>query len=352
MDEPELRGHDIVVIGASSGGIEAVSALVSSLPAELPAALFVCIHIQAGAESVLPRILSRVGPLPAVHAETGMPIERGRIYVAPPDHHLVVEPGVISLSRGPRENRARPSIDVMFRSAAIAYGPRTIGVVMSGYLDDGAAGLLTIKRCSGLAVVQDPGDARQASMPRAALDVVTADAIISGISGGATIAALVNTPPAVAARSTAQAQPRLEVGAAQDSPAAARGAIQIGTPTGIACPDCGGGLFSVKDGPLTRYRCHVGHAFNPGSLLEAQTEDTEKALWVALRALEERASLLLDMSLQMQQRGSRSAAQYAARSKELHAHAVRLRAMLSETRAERSEVAPEVVAGERPGESA
>lgn len=188
--------HDIVVMGASAGGIEALSRIASQLPSDLPAAVFLVLHVSAGTTSALPAILSRRGPLVAKHPSSGEPTERGTIYVAPPDHHLVLEPGGLLLSQGPRENRVRPAIDVLFRSAAAVYGPRVIGVVLTGYLDDGAAGLLAIKRRGGLVVVQDPDDAQCPGMPTAALAAVEADHVTRLDDAGRLIDRLVRTPVA------------------------------------------------------------------------------------------------------------------------------------------------------------
>ena len=173
-----MAKKDIVVIGASAGGIEALRELVSELPADLPAALFVVVHIQPYAVSRLPEILSRAGALPATHASNGEPIQPGHIYVAPPDRHLLVRQGRIALSRGPRENHSRPAIDPLFRSAARAYGSRVIGVVLSGALYDGSMGLLVVKTRGGMAIVQDPREAAVDSMPRSALRLVEADAVL------------------------------------------------------------------------------------------------------------------------------------------------------------------------------
>lgn len=192
----DCQTHDVVVIGASAGGIEALTRIASQLPADLPAAVFVVLHMSAGSPSALPAILSRRGPLPARHPRSGDATESGNIYVAPPDHHMHVEPGVVLLGRGPRENRVRPAIDVLFRSAGIAYGPRVIGVVLTGYLDDGAAGLIAIKRHGGLAVVQDPADAQCPGMPKAALEAVEADHVTRLVNVAALIDRLVRTPVA------------------------------------------------------------------------------------------------------------------------------------------------------------
>jgi two-component system, chemotaxis family, protein-glutamate methylesterase/glutaminase len=171
---------DIIVIGASAGGLRAFEAIVSKLPPDLPAAVFVVWHISPDYPSMLPQILTRFTSLPVSHAIDGEPIQTSHIYVAPPDHHLLVEPETVRLSRGPKENRFRPAIDVLFRSAALSYGARVVGVVLSGSLDDGAAGLYTIKERGGIAVVQDPSDALHSSMPRAAMRAVTVDCCMPG----------------------------------------------------------------------------------------------------------------------------------------------------------------------------
>jgi two-component system chemotaxis response regulator CheB len=173
-----LPGHDIIVIGASAGGVEALSALVENVPANIPAAVFVVVHFPAQSTSVLPQLLTRAGQLPAVHANDGEAIQTGRIYIAPPDFHMVLERGSMSVVRGPRENHSRPAIDPLFRSAALAYGPRVVGAILSGTLGDGTAGLAAVKRRGGIAVVQDPEEAPFPDMPRNALQYVRADYVL------------------------------------------------------------------------------------------------------------------------------------------------------------------------------
>jgi two-component system chemotaxis response regulator CheB len=173
-----MAGHDIIVIGASVGGVETLTQLVAHLPEDLPAAVFVVLHISPDAPSVLGRILSRSGPLPARAAQDDEPIQHGRIYVAPPDHHMLVKQGYVSVVRGPKENRPRPAIDPLFRSAAAAYRSRVIGVVLTGLLDDGTAGMLAVKRCGGTAIVQDPEEALYPDMPRSVLETMQVDYVI------------------------------------------------------------------------------------------------------------------------------------------------------------------------------
>ena len=189
-----MAARDIIVVGASAGGVNALATLAEGLPPDLPASVLVALHLAPGVTSILPEILARAGRLPAVHPKDGEAYEKGKIYVAPPDHHLLVREGHLRLTRGARENLHRPAIDPLFRSAALAHGPRVIGVVLTGSLDDGTAGLSAVKRCGGTAVVQDPSDASHPSMPAAALKNVAVDhsvplsemaALLARLAGGA-----------------------------------------------------------------------------------------------------------------------------------------------------------------------
>lgn len=284
-------GIDAVVVGASAGGIEALERLVAGLPPGLPVPVLVVVHVAAGGVSVLPRILGRAGPLPAGHARHGEATVPGRIYVAPPDHHLLAADGTVALSRGPRENGHRPAVDVLFRSAAVTFGPRVAAVVLSGSLDDGAAGLAAVKAAGGVALVQDPADAAHPGMPRSALDRVAPDHVLpaAAIAGAlAGLAAGAGGDPAGAAGSAgvvgapAPARPT-DAGGDPGADPAVRAGLELG------CPDCGGVLRPHEaDGVL---RCRVGHAWASRSLLAAQSGRIEEALWVALRTLEERAEL-------------------------------------------------------------
>ena len=303
--------HDIVVVGASAGGVEALGELASLLPLGLPAAVLVVLHMPAYGHSVLPEILSRRGPLPAKHAVDGEPLLTGRIYVAPPDHHLLVMGGKISLTRGPAENNHRPAIDALFRSAARAYGPRTVGMVLTGTLDDGTAGLQSIKSRGGLALVQDPNEALFTGMPVSAIENVAVDKI-------ETIAGLAKTVTRLASGNKAGRLPKNEQAAQRGTPvtpeleedvAVAESDLSRldnrteGQPSGFSCPDCHGVLWEIDEGELTRYRCRVGHAYSPQSLLASQSENLEDALWTALRALEESAAMAERLQARAVQRG-------------------------------------------------
>lgn len=286
-----MAGHDIVVMGASSGGVEALIRVCGGLPEDLPAAVFVVIHFPEGSPSVLPSILNRAGSLKAVHPEDGDPIENGRIYVAPPDRHLLVEKGRVRLTRGPRENLHRPAVDALFRTAAVAYGPRVVGVILTGARDDGTAGLLAVKRRGGVAVVQDPDDALFSGMPESALEYVDVDHCLP----------LEKIAPLLSRVTREEAKDEgaylvpddmdLESKIVGLDPTVIDGNERPGELSGFTCPECTGPLYEVQDGELVRYRCRVGHAFTPDSVLAEKSELLENALYTALNTLEESATI-------------------------------------------------------------
>ena len=283
------RRRDLVVVGASAGGVEALRSLVAGLPADFPAAILVVLHIPSTGTSALPAILSRAGRLPARHAREGDLLEPGQILIAPPDRHLIVYDGAVALSRGPQENGHRPAIDVLFRSAARARGSRVIGVVLSGTLDDGAAGAVAIVSRGGGCVVQDFDEALHDSMPRAAFAAVREGKIAPAADIPTVLTSLLDQ--------TVEHEPppsdlmRQEAAMADMDPTAMHDEERPGTPSGFACPDCHGALFEIVEGSLTRYRCRVGHAWSAESLAARKTVDLESALWMALRSLEEKAVL-------------------------------------------------------------
>ena len=271
----------VIVVGASAGGVESLSRLVARLPADLPAAVFVVLHISASGPSVLPEILTRAGRLPAAHARDGEAIEPGRIYVAPPAHHLLVKPGRVMVTRGPKENGARPAVDPLFRTAARSYGPWTIGVVLSGGLDDGTSGLMEVKRYEGVAAAQDPGEAIFPSMPASAIENVRVDYVLPLDQLGPLLARLAREPvpaeqgAAFMSRNNGAEQPDVaEVG----TDALKSGDLSM-PPSRFTCPECGGALWELENGRLLRYRCHVGHGYTADSLMAAQAEKLEDALW-------------------------------------------------------------------------
>lgn len=281
----------IIVIGASAGGVEAVTKLARDLPANIRAAIFVTIHFPPDSISALGRILRRTGPLNAVHASDGQLIEEGNIYIAPPDHHLLLFRDRMRLYRGPRENGNRPAVDPMFRSAALAYGPRVIGVVLSGNLDDGTSGLLAIERRGGIAVVQDPEEAMFPSMPQSAIDHVKVDHVVKLDRMASLLTELAERAPE-AEDVVSSDETRKEVEFTEMSMARMEHAENHpGVLAPFGCPDCGGTLWELREGNLVRFRCRVGHAWTSEALLASQSETLDAALWTALRALEESASL-------------------------------------------------------------
>ena len=324
-----MQGHDIVVIGASAGGVETLKQLVQRLPEDLPASLFVVLHIPPlNGASMLPAILERAGRLPAQSAIDGARFERGRIYVAPPDRHLLVERDRVRVVRGPRENRHRPSVDPLFRSAAWTYGPRVVGVVLSGTLDDGAAGLWAIKTCGGVTVVQDPAEAAYTGMPTSALMTVRVDYCLSVERMALLLDELANR--SIKGDIPSHGPENLEI---ETKFASLEGDMKdmsrLGDPSAFTCPTCHGALWELKDGDMLRYRCHTGHAFSTDSLLAEQTETAEKAIYSALRALEEKAAALRRISDKFSDRFPELHARYRHEAGELDQSADTIRQLLA-----------------------
>lgn len=295
--------RDVIVIGASAGGVEALRTLVRALPADLPAAVLAVLHVPAYGGSVLPAILQRSGHLTARHPAITQPLAQSEIIVAPPDHHLVLDDSLVRLTRGPRENGHRPAIDVLFRSAARAAGARVIGVVLSGVLDDGTAGLSAIVAQGGIAVVQDPHDALYPSMPVNAIEHVKVDHVVPTEQLGQLLAQLCKEAIADVARPTPDLMEIETDLATMDDDAMSR-RERPGRPSGFSCPDCNGVLWEIHDGDMVRYRCRVGHAWSAESLFGEQAQQLEAALWMALRGLEEKAALARTMGERARERNS------------------------------------------------
>ena len=260
-----MQTRDIVVVGSSMGGIDALSSLARQLPENLPAAVLIVQHTSPDSPGLLGEILSQKGPLPAVMGEDGMRIERGHIYVAPPNRHLLATPDGIRVSFGPRENRSRPAIDPLFRTAAVNYRSRVIGVVLTGLLGDGAAGLLAVQRCGGMALVQTPGDAAYGEMPRSALEVVK-DARQFAIADLGKLLVRHCREPAPAPPPVPEAL-LVETKLTEQSMATEDWGAVPGKPTSFTCPECNGAIHEIRDEGLTRFRCRVGHAYSTSDLL-------------------------------------------------------------------------------------
>jgi len=299
---------DIIVVGASAGGIEALRTLVAGLPGDLAASLFVVLHTSPQSPGVLDEILKRAGPLPALMGRDGERIRPSRIYVAPPDHHLLIEPGIVRVTRGPKENRFRPAVDPLFRSAAQVYGPRVIGVILTGGLDDGTAGLWTVKRLGGTAIVQDPEEAIVDSMPRSALKHVKVDYCLPVAEIAPRLVRLVSEPAEEGAYKVPE-EIEIEVKIAKEDTALEAGVLKLGEPSNYTCPECHGVLLQIKEEKRVRFRCHTGHAFSVDSLMAAVKDGIEEALWSAIRSIEESILLMRHLGEHVRESGNGHAAE-------------------------------------------
>lgn len=290
-----MEKRDIIVIGASAGGVNALKEIVALLPKKFDASIFIVQHVSADSISLLPRILSYTGKLKAVHPSDGDLIEQGVIYIAPPDRHMIIERDRILIKKGPKENRFRPSIDALFRSAAYNYGSRVVGVVLTGMLDDGTSGMWSVKRLGGTGIIQQPLDAEYPSMPTSVLEYVKVDYVVPLEEIAPLLGDLIQLPI------TDESDPmqiselekmKTEIDIAAQQNAFSKGIISMGEFTPFTCPECNGALIKLVEGNLIRYRCHTGHSFLPSSLLTEVTQSVEVKLWQALKNLEEMVMLM------------------------------------------------------------
>jgi two-component system chemotaxis response regulator CheB len=320
VPEVVIMANDIVVVGASAGGVQALKTLIRNLPGDLRSSLFVVLHVSQLGTSVLPQILNGAGVLNASHAYDGQPIERGQIYVAPPGFHALIERGRIALSRAPRENGHRPAIDPTFRSAAYTYGPRVLGILLSGNLDDGVAGLQAVKRHGGVAAVQDPDEADFPDMPLNAQASVDLDYLMTVDELSRLIVEL-----AGAEAFKGYNGPPLEPEPLSETAADATG------PLVVTCPDCQGPMWEVRNGELISYQCRTGHVMSPESLNFWQSEGTERALWAAEQSLRQKAALNRRMAEQSRT-GERfiSATYFDGQAEEAEVHAEQLQKIITD----------------------
>lgn len=319
-----MEKRNIIVIGASAGGFEAIKQLTAALPADLDAAIFIVWHMSPDITGILPQVINKQKKLLATNAIDYEPIVHNRIYVAPPDRHLLLENGIVRVTRGPKENRFRPAVDPLFRSAAYIYGSRTIGIVLSGALDDGTSGLWTIKNRGGIAIVQEPAEAEVPSMPENALAAVEVDYRLS-------IAEMVPLLVKLTAQTVEkvkeismeeQKKTAIEVRIATQDQALELGVLELGKLTPYACPECHGVLSAIKEGEIIRYRCHTGHAYSADSLLTTITEKIEDTLWSAIRGVEESIILLNNLGDHYAEKNQpKLAAMYFKKAKEAESRA-------------------------------
>lgn len=290
---------DIIVIGASAGGIEALRVIAGGLPKDFPASVFVVLHTSPQSPGILADILDRAGALTAANAVDREHIKPGRFYVAPPDQHLIIEPNRVRLTRGPKENRFRPAVDPLFRSAAQVYGPRVIGVILTGNLDDGTAGLWTVKQLGGTTIVQDPQEALAPSMPRSAMRHARIDHCLPVAEIAPLLVRLTSTPIEEEGAYEVSKKLEIEVRIAKEHTALDVGVLKLGEPSNYACPECHGVLLQLLEEKRIRFRCHTGHAYSVDSLLAEISEGVEDSLWSAIRAIEESVLLLRHIGEQL-----------------------------------------------------
>jgi two-component system chemotaxis response regulator CheB len=298
-----MPGHDLIIIGGSAGSLDPLKTLVGGLPPDLPAALCITRHTSPHAPNVLPQILAKVGSLPVTEAVDGEPLQTGRIYVSPPDRHLLVMPGHIRVNRSPTENRFRPAIDPLFRSAAVAYGPRVVGVILSGALDDGTAGLWAVKQRGGVAVVQDPTEALYPAMPQSALTYVPVDACLLAAAIAPFLIRMARAAAQEEGVPPVSEEMQMETRIALQDNVLESGLLRIGQLSPFTCPECHGVLLQLRSGRLLRFRCHTGHAFSARSLLAELSESIDDALWNTLRALDESVLLMRHVAEHLRQGG-------------------------------------------------
>ncbi|RZA27839.1 MAG: chemotaxis protein CheB [Proteobacteria bacterium] len=318
----------IIVAGASAGGVESLMAFSASLPTDFGAPVFVVMHIAPNYVSKLPEILSRSGPLPAQHPADGEKFKPGHIYIAPPDHHLLIEGDRVIVTRGPKENRNRPSVDALFRSAAFHYRERVIGIVLSGALDDGTSGLWNIKRMGGVTITQKLAECMVDSMPASAMQQVEIDYVLSASDMGPLLDRLVKEGASLEPRDSEDVHHamRLEVSIAVEGDAFEKGIMDVGKLSPFACPECHGVLVELKEGGRCRFRCHTGHAYSSSALVSEITESVNKSYWKAMRGLEEAAMLLEQAGRELQDERQLAASEvYKAQAKIAREQALKLR---------------------------
>jgi two-component system chemotaxis response regulator CheB len=319
-----------VAIGASAGGLEPLRDVLKRLPAAFPAPVLVAVHVRPSEPSLLPSILGRAGPLTAKHPADGELMEDGVIYIAPPDRHLMIDDGHLAVRRGPKENGFRPSIDVLFRSAAYTFGPHAIGVVLSGSLNDGTSGLWSIKRLGGMAIIQDPSDARFGSMPKSALEYVEADYKIPSSAIGELLGELARDPAERPVVRNLELDDELKTLAVETQFAAGtsvpqRAVLDLGPLTPFTCPECHGSLVEIAEGHMARFRCHTGHGFTQAALLDRLSESVREKLWETTRGLQETELLLEHIGGHLAERGQPATAKrFFAKAHEIGRKATRL----------------------------
>jgi len=286
------ESHRIIVMGASTGGFEAFKKIIAGLPSDFNASIFIVWHMSPDVLGILPDVLNRVNDIYAAHAYDNEEIKPNRIYVARADHHLIIDRGKVRVTHGPKENRFRPAVDPLFRSAAYTYGNRVIGVILSGALDDGTAGLWSVRHYGGIAIVQDPRDAEVASMPANAMRQVEVDYVVPVSELADLLGRLSNEPLPRKPDIMEDEQTKREIEIAAEENALKKGVMRFGELTPFTCPECHGVLSRLHNENIVRYRCHTGHAYSVDALMASLTEKIEDYLYNAIRSIDESIFLL------------------------------------------------------------
>jgi len=319
--------RNIIVIGASAGGLQAINKVISGLSNEIDAAVMIVLHLSRKSNAHnLAAILQRHTAMQCHVATNDTIIERGNIYLAPQDHHLMVKDRLLKINQGAHENKYRPSIDVLFRSAAVTYGNRVIGIVLTGMLEDGTSGMWAIKSCGGICIVQHPDEAEYSDMPRSVINKIQVDykANLEDIANIIKRSIANPLPPKMSIPNELQ----LEANLTEQMMSHINDLEKIADRSNFVCPDCGGGMWAVKNDPVHRYRCHTGHVYTEKLLSDMQDEKIEESIWVSIRMLEEKLNLLLLMEKREGETSARSS-YYKTRVEDMNKHISRLKKLLS-----------------------
>jgi two-component system chemotaxis response regulator CheB len=319
----------IVVIGASAGGIPAIKTVLSGLPNNFETAVFIVLHVSSrSSASTLAKIFQKYTSLVCKPGADGEMIRPGCLYIAPPSHHMMLKDGKVRINQGTRENKYRPSIDVLFRSAAVAYGVQVIGIVLTGMLDDGTSGMSAVKRCGGICIVQEPEDAEFSDMPQSVLNNIRVDYQVPVEEMGDIVKNILEMP--LRGQVTVPRELQVEVEITANMTTTIKDLQEIGDISDFVCPDCGGDLYAVKNDPAPRYRCHTGHVYTEDMLYDLQGLHLEESVWVSIRMLEERYNLLLLMATHAKESNMDEVAQSnVSRAAEMEKHIERLKVILA-----------------------
>jgi two-component system chemotaxis response regulator CheB len=321
--------RNVIVMGASAGGIGALSSVIAGLPDDLDAAILVVLHLSKKSNAnVITMAFQKQTTLNCQVATEGAKIKKGHLYLAPPEHHLMIRNGHIHLTQGPHENKYRPSIDVLFRSVAVHYGHRTIGIILTGLLDDGTSGMSAVEKAGGICIVQDPADAEYGDMPRSVLNNMEVDYKVTLTKIPSVVEVLMSQP--LPSEKAIPIELKIEADITEKLMSDLNQLKKIADRSDFICPDCGGGLWAIRNDPMHRYRCHTGHVYTERLLVDKQVEGIEESLWVSIRMLEERRNMMLLMRTHDEEAGNLQLAESnQGRAIEIDRHIKKLKQVLT-----------------------